>query len=115
MRMATNIKKPRGTPQHLFEDAVLTASETIRLDPGYNALLVIHRMTGATSGGYVSVSLQTEDADSDADHHGAGQNIPSSDQSEDYTALFTGLSQKVKITLNRTDGTHNVWVIPCVE
>ena len=78
----------------------------------FNALLVKHVMSGTTSGGYVSLK-QAEDTDATfVAHHGKGTNIKSSATAASYTALFEAVDDYVEVTLNVTDGTHDVTITP---
>jgi hypothetical protein len=79
---------------------------------GANALLVLHKITGATSGGYVSLSLLAGGVS--VPHHGRGTNIKSAATPTSYAALFEGVTDEVEVVLNVTDGTHDVVVVPLV-
>lgn len=78
----------------------------------YNALLVKHVMSGTTIGGYVSLKQAEETDGTFVAHHGKGTNIKGAAVAASYYAIFEAVDDYVEVTLNRTDGTHDVTITP---
>lgn len=100
-------------------DAV-TAGSTVEIDcHGYTALIIVHEMTGATTGGYVEVEFRTSPGATGVTHPAPagnsdfGLNVKTAATATNYVSIIRGLTSRVGIKLNRTDGTHTVTVIPC--
>jgi len=79
---------------------------------GYNALLVHHYITGAITGGFVSIAMSGRDDGNFIAHHGDGYNIKAADSVDSYTSLFKGIMDYVSVNLSVTDGTHTVTIQP---
>jgi hypothetical protein len=96
-----------------MHNAVTTPSvQEFTMPEGLNALLVIHTMTGQTTGGFVRLEDRFSGGTPGLAHHGKGSNIKSAATATNYVSLFEGVSKIVGIDLQRTDGTHTVRVLP---
>jgi len=95
-------------------NAVTVGSSVKHNCTGYNALLIHHYIEGATSGGYVDVTMSNQEGGNFIAHHGGGENVKAADSATSYTMLLTGIMDWVSINLNVTDGTHTVIVQPLV-
>ncbi len=93
-------------------DAVVSGSEVVVGCSGFNALLVHHVIVGATTGGFVSLTMSGKDNGVFVAHHGEGTNIKTTATKDSYTSVFKGIMDWVKVVLNVTDGTHTVTVQP---
>jgi hypothetical protein len=103
----------KGAVKATHEAAVATSEVEFHVGNNYNALLVMHEIdNGGGAGGYVSLTIGDKKDGTYIAHHGEGSNIKAADQAASYTCIFKGVSDTVKVKLNRTSGTHNVRVQP---
>lgn len=109
--MAQFVKPAHGETVVVFDNATTGGTKTVYC-VGANALLVLHEITGATSGGYVALRLKAGGVT--VPHHGKGAGIKTSAVAASYAALFEGVTEEVEVVLNVTDGTHRVVVVPVV-
>lgn len=85
---------------------------------GYNSLIVWHKMTGVSTGGYVSIENRYEQGTAGIAHPATstasafGIGVQAEAATSNYVSIYRGVSRYVGVKLNRTDGTHNVWVQP---
>ncbi len=97
-----------------------TAAATAQVSAvGYNAVIVIHTMTGVTSGGWVKVCNKTASGGTQLPTLWTGEtnfglNIKTSNQAANYSMIVRGITDYIDIVLARADGTHTVLVIPLI-
>jgi len=103
-------KKGSAKPTH--EAATSGSAVKSFIGPHFNAVLVKHKITGGSTGGYVSLKMDEKTDGTFIAHHGKGQNIKSADTTTSYYALFEAVDDYVEVTLNVTDGTHDVTITP---
>lgn len=97
----------------------VTASSTVEGDSyGFNSLIIWHKMSGTTSGGFVAIENRFEKGETGLDHPAPtgnsefGANVKSADEAASYMTIIRGVSRRYAIILSVTDGTHDVYIQP---
>lgn len=111
------LQEQQGTVNNTHVGAV--ASGEVEVDCyGYNSLMIIHEMTGATTGGFVSVKcLHTRGTTgilhpAPAGDSEFGAKVKTAALNANYVSIYRGVPRFIGVTLTRTDGTHNIRAIP---
>lgn len=101
-----------GSAKAIYTNASASPSAAARIAIPFGTRLVLnHKMSGTTTGGYVSVENVHKLAPSGetvAPHHGSGANIPTGNRNASYSCVFKDCAEYVDVTLHWVDGTHNV-------
>lgn len=109
----------QGNPVTVFEAAESSGVAEINCH-GYTALMLIHEISDdAVTGGYAKIELRpfpgvegqphpAEDGDS-----AWGLNVVSAAQTKTYVSIYRGVTSRVGVKLEVTDGKHTVIAIPC--
>lgn len=85
---------------------------------GYNSVMVIHEMTGVTTGAFVSVKCRHTKGTPGILHPAPaadsefGAKVKIAALATNYVSIYRGVPRFVDVELIRTDGTHNVRAIP---
>lgn len=108
----------QGTPQVTHNGA--TAGSTKEIDcHGYNAVMIIHEITGGATGGFAQAELRPVKGTAGQIHPAPaaasdwGVNVKTAASLTSYVSIYRGLTSRVGIVLTVTDGTHKVTAIPC--
>ncbi len=96
----------------------VVAGSTVQADcRGFNSVIVLHTMTGQTTGGWVKVCNKTGDTGTQLPTNWSaetnfGLGVKTANSATDYSIILRGVTDYIDVVLARADGTHTVKIIP---
>ena len=94
---------------HAIKASVTDGAQAVVNTGDATKVILFHAITGQTSGGYVTVEYSPDGTTWFTMPAGCGT-VRSSNTNAAECILITPIPQFIRVTLHRTDGTHDVWV-----